>query len=267
MMAARFEKDPYARAIIHLIIGNYGPSIARNVRVTFDPPLPTDETAPDGQPSMIPVLIERYREPIDALVPNVELRNAYWIGTPSANTFENTQGTSDRMTVTISYEGDDGAPYSDPFTLDTKIVRMGSYVESSNSPDALRKKAVQELEKTATAVRTLAANIAPQDGSEAARTADATPGTPPRGPSGNGAAVTRPAAASPRITSAMNPRRPRSTLLSTTKVICDPARSKRPGSTADCRDDGHAHRGAMGRPLHRGNARRRVRTSARRLVG
>ena len=52
-----------------LVIENVGPSVARDVRVTFDPPLPTTDVSSDGQRSIITFVTRRYAEPVMAFHP------------------------------------------------------------------------------------------------------------------------------------------------------------------------------------------------------
>src|SRR5450830_287225 len=66
MVAAELRDVKYSEATQILIIRNYGPSIARNVRVSFDPPLPDPE---DPSTSVTPFLKNRYSKVIQVLTP------------------------------------------------------------------------------------------------------------------------------------------------------------------------------------------------------
>lgn len=59
------------------MIRNVGPSVARNVHVTFDPPLPA---IPSDQAdrSITAMLSARYARPIPAFMPGVELDTYTW---------------------------------------------------------------------------------------------------------------------------------------------------------------------------------------------
>lgn len=91
MVAAELRDEPYADATQILVIRNYGPSIARNVRVSFDPPIP-DPVDPSS--SGTPFLKKRYANPIPVLTPGMGLDNVYYSARPgSGDQFENLEPT------------------------------------------------------------------------------------------------------------------------------------------------------------------------------
>lgn len=62
----------------YLVIENAGRSVARNIRVTFDPALPDYEHTVDGQPGVVsPILRRRYRNPVSMIAPGHRLSNIY----------------------------------------------------------------------------------------------------------------------------------------------------------------------------------------------
>lgn len=77
---ARQASQPYAWAdiwpdmqqgnVLHVVVGNSGPTVARNVRVTFDPPLPSSEQKSDLVQSVQQVLANGLR----SLAPNRVIR-------------------------------------------------------------------------------------------------------------------------------------------------------------------------------------------------
>ena len=79
IMIARLEHGGKARSPLDLVIANVGRSPAHQVKVTFDPDLPTAEKSHDGQSSVIPLLRKRYRQVFPVWTPGVERRNTYWI--------------------------------------------------------------------------------------------------------------------------------------------------------------------------------------------
>ena len=147
MVAAELRDHPYADATQILVVRNYGPSIARNVRVTFDPPIPDpDNPAESGTP----FLKARYANPLAVLTPGMELDNVYFSGRQQGSTWVNYEPTPDQVTVRIEYEDDEGNEWTDDFPLDTNIIRNRTYTVSSKDPDEQRKallKAVQGIEK------------------------------------------------------------------------------------------------------------------------
>ncbi|MFC0627458.1 hypothetical protein [Kribbella deserti] len=147
MVAAELRQPPYVQGSMMLVIKNYGPSIARNIRVTFDPEIPDPD---DPKTSIVPPLKRRYSKPIPVLTPGMELDNLYYVGEPGAGgKFANSEGTPLQITVRFDYEGDDGSEYSDTFPLDCDLLSARTYIESSKSPDSQRKRMVAALETIA----------------------------------------------------------------------------------------------------------------------
>src|SRR4051794_36626263 len=61
MVAAELREIPYVKGTQILVVRNYGPSIARNVRVKFDPEIPDPD---DPSTSVTPFLKRRYAKPV-----------------------------------------------------------------------------------------------------------------------------------------------------------------------------------------------------------
>ena len=147
MVAAELRADSYARGTQSLIVRNYGPSIARNVNVTFDPKIPDPA---DQSGKMTPYLKERYAKPITVFTPGMELDNIYYSARAGSDgKFVNNEPTPDQLTVTIDYENDAGDKFTDVFPLDVRLIRNRTYTTSSTSPEA-------QMKVIATAAKTLA---------------------------------------------------------------------------------------------------------------
>jgi hypothetical protein len=143
MLAAELRIPPYTRGIQSLVIKNFGPTIARNIRVSFDPEIPDPEPS-KAATSVTTFLKRRYANPIPVLTPGMELDNLYYVGRPSDGvTFENTEPTPPQVTVTIVYEGPDGVSYEEAFHLDVSLLRQRTYVTSSTSPESQAKEALK----------------------------------------------------------------------------------------------------------------------------
>lgn len=111
MVAAELRDEPYAVATQLLVIKNYGPTIARNVQVTFDPPL--GAPAPGkAYESVASFLKNRYAKPIPALMPGMELDNIYFDGDEEGM---NREPFPDQVTVTIELDAQDEKHYVDKF--------------------------------------------------------------------------------------------------------------------------------------------------------
>lgn len=139
MVGAELRRDEYADGMCHLIIRNYGQSVARNVKITFDPPLP--ET--DDETTMIPFIKKRYASQIPTLMPGTELSNIWPYDSDDDN------GMPERTTVIIESVSADtnllGKPdkYRDEFILDMNIIKQHTYVTTTASPDG-RLKTISE---------------------------------------------------------------------------------------------------------------------------
>ncbi|MGL5824949.1 MAG: hypothetical protein ACRCYU_09050 [Nocardioides sp.] len=146
MVAAELREVPYVQGTQILVVRNYGPTIARNVRVSFDPEIPDPE---NPSASMTPFLKRRYATPVPVLTPGMELDNIYFSGEQQDGGWTNREPTSEQVTVTIKYENDTGEAFTDVFPLDTNLIRNRTYTKSSAAPEA-------QLKKLATAAKTLA---------------------------------------------------------------------------------------------------------------
>ena len=138
MVAAELRAAPHNGPTQILVVRNYGPSIARNVRVTFDPPIPDPD---NPATSVIPFLKERYANPIPVLTPGMELDNVYYFGQSA----DHAEPVPEQVTVTIAYESDAGDPYVDAFPLDVNLIRNRTYSTSSASPEAQMKVMAKSL--------------------------------------------------------------------------------------------------------------------------
>ncbi|GLZ28161.1 hypothetical protein Lesp02_03510 [Lentzea sp. NBRC 105346] len=152
MIAAELRDEPYAFATQILVIRNYGSSIGRNVRVTFDPPLP-DPIPERAAQSVTPFLKARYADPIPVLTPGMELDNIYY-SRPQGHD-DNFEPLPDKVTVTIEYDGPDGAHYADAFPLNVDVIRQRTYVTSSAHPSQRMKEAVKQLKEINSTLRTI----------------------------------------------------------------------------------------------------------------
>ncbi|MFF9270668.1 COG1361 family protein [Streptomyces rochei] len=136
MVAAEFRNALPSRGTLYLVVRNYGPSVAKNVRVSFDPEIP--DPAPDAaRESIVPFLKDRYSRAIPTLTPEMELRNVYYVGKPQGGRYVNSEPTPERVTVTISYESADGKQeYKDSFELDVALMQNETWSTSSLSVES-----------------------------------------------------------------------------------------------------------------------------------
>lgn len=106
----------------NLVIKNSGASIARNVTIVFDPPLPNDEYSSDGQGNVARLINQRYQAPIPVWVPGREMENFYWIRDQDSpdDAPLSVDGVPNEVVATISYSDDQGRTYCDRFPLDIR---------------------------------------------------------------------------------------------------------------------------------------------------
>jgi hypothetical protein len=132
-----------------LLVRNVGPSVARNVRVDFVPPLPDPE---DGGSEaevgvLTPFLQRRYSRVIPTLAPGMRLSNFYQDAEGSE------EPVPDDFTVTISYSDDRGRKYVDSFELSMFTLRDQTVSRPSNSdPAGIQRRWVSALEAIARGV-------------------------------------------------------------------------------------------------------------------
>lgn len=120
MMSA--ELKIVGNGILNLVIKNGGASIAKNVVVSFDPPLPNGERSPDGQGNVARLVNMRYANAIPVWVPSREMENFYWIrddSTPDEDP-QSVDGVPALVTATIAYGDDQGRAYIDVFPLNER---------------------------------------------------------------------------------------------------------------------------------------------------
>ncbi|HET9426620.1 MAG TPA: hypothetical protein VFO55_14755 [Gemmatimonadaceae bacterium] len=114
---------------IDLRLRNYGQTVADDLRVSFDPPLPE---VPASERLVTRFLKQRYDRTIAHLSPGQEFRNIWWIGHATAGEMlRNGEPTPDRVRVTVTYKGTTRKPYREAYTLDVEDVTLETYSTSS----------------------------------------------------------------------------------------------------------------------------------------
>jgi hypothetical protein len=146
MLAAELQGHTYSRGTQSLVVRNYGTTIARNVHVRFDPPIP--DPAPEFvHGSVTPYLKKRYAGTIALITPGMELKNLWFVGEAVNGKFVNSEPTPNKFTVSISYESSLGDRYQDDFLLDVDLLSMQTSVTSSSEPANQIKEAAKNLKE------------------------------------------------------------------------------------------------------------------------
>jgi hypothetical protein len=124
--------------VSYLVVENAGQSVARNVEVSFDPPLPDYETTDDGQPGVVaPFLRRRYGTPIALIAPGQRLKNIYSYTAFGVN--GNVEPVPDQVTILVKDVDDRGQGYKDSFPLDLELLSLDTLSNPSNSNDSVRR--------------------------------------------------------------------------------------------------------------------------------
>jgi len=131
MITAEFRAAPENDIAAELVITNLGQTPARDVKVTFDPPivLPADTTG-----LVAPFVVKRYEKPIAVLNPGQVLTNTWWIGLDQGGD-ERTNGepTPEEVTVHFDYLGIGRRRLRDDYPLTMDTVKFTTYSTSSSS--------------------------------------------------------------------------------------------------------------------------------------
>jgi len=140
---------------IDLVIRNAGLSVARNVTVTFDPPLVVPD---DGTRYVTEYTVRRYARPIHVFAPGQALSNIWWSGhaEPGGSGLVSGEPTPAECTVTIEYADDRHRRFRDDFLLVIDTMLTTTYATSSTSTKGRMKTIDESLKKFATSLGQLA---------------------------------------------------------------------------------------------------------------
>jgi hypothetical protein len=139
VVVAEYRVPPFGFKTLELVVRNVGASTARNIRVTFDPPLP--DTGRNN--SLTPFVIRRYAQPITVLGPGQELTNAVHVDEDDPSDTD----VPDDMTVRVEYDRRWWRKYKDTFRLQTSVYITHTYTTSSDSPEGRLKEIRDQLKK------------------------------------------------------------------------------------------------------------------------
>lgn len=159
MVVAELRDVPYVDSCQALVIRNVGPSVANNLRVSFDPEIPDPENPAE---SGAPFLKKRYSTPIAHLAPGVELDNTWFMADRPGG--ENIEPMPDQASVRLRYEGPDGTPYDEDYRIDVQVIRNRTYVTSSKDPTSMAKETLKVRKQIAGALQVIAKSAGSQQG-------------------------------------------------------------------------------------------------------
>ncbi len=129
-----------------LHVANRGMSVARNVEVTFGPPI---AASCEGMTNadcahMAHFIAERYAHPISVIAPGADLDNLY------QDAEDDDEPVPENVVVTIKYEDDRHRSYEDNFELSMGVLRKqsGAY-PSTRGEEGERRRLVKAIEHIA----------------------------------------------------------------------------------------------------------------------
>ena len=131
MVTAEFRPAPDSDTTIDFVVSNAGPTPARDLKATFDPPLvmPTDTSK-----LVAPFIVKRYAKPIPVLNPGQMLSNTWWAGETGAGPEQtNREPTPDEVTVTVTYKSIGRRLITETYPLTIEIVTNTTWSTSSTS--------------------------------------------------------------------------------------------------------------------------------------
>lgn len=132
-----------------LLVRNVGQSVARNVKVDFDPPLPdpADGDAEERVGVLTPFLQRRYSRVIPTFPPGMVMDNFY------QDAEDNDEPVPDDFTVTIAYTDSHGRKYTDSYDLTMGTLRDQSGAYPANTDEkGIQRRWVKALEAIARGV-------------------------------------------------------------------------------------------------------------------
>jgi hypothetical protein len=142
-MVATMKRERLSHGGVQLVLNNFGPSVARDVNVTFTGELPQD----NGELSEVDLwkwVYDRYRSPVPTWAPGWALSNVIRSGADQLPEF----------TVTITYQGPDGSKYTDRYVQNPDHILNHTDVTPSKESDPIKLEQ-QKLAALRALVRTL----------------------------------------------------------------------------------------------------------------
>ena len=132
VVLAEIRRAPDADTSFDLVVRNAGPTVARDVSVSFEPPL----ELPAGEPPETYALlwiIKRYEKVIPMLAPGQELSNTWWFGAAREGEIQNIEPTPDRVLIVVRYRGRGRRWRTEQFPIDMDAHTRGTSTTSSSS--------------------------------------------------------------------------------------------------------------------------------------
>lgn len=159
VVIAEYRRPEFGFNTLLLTVKNVGMSLARNVRVTFEPPLQADGNGL----SVASMVKDRYSDPIPVMGQGQELINAVHFGAADRDLPQD-------LTVTIEYDRGRFRRHHDTFRLLSTVHMLETVVQASDSPTGRLKEIRDQLKGQTQALNSIRTAIAASNA-----TNDATP--------------------------------------------------------------------------------------------
>lgn len=146
VLSAELLPITLSRGTMELVVQNVGAGVAKDVKVTFDPPVTEDIG------TMAAYMTRRYAGVIPTMGPGRRLTNVYghWTGDGG---HELDEPVPKQVTVTITYRDSHGRSYTDTYDLDVMTLRNQTTTSPGNTDEqGMRKRLVQAVEAIARGV-------------------------------------------------------------------------------------------------------------------
>jgi len=135
-----------SRGTCELVIQNIGASVAKNILVTFDPPIRESMGVTAGY------LARRYEQPIPTMGPGRRLTNVYGHRRGDGTAAFDEDVPLD-IAVTVDYEDSHGRQYRDSYALTSQTLMNETTTSPSNTDEkGIQRRLVQALEAIARGV-------------------------------------------------------------------------------------------------------------------
>lgn len=142
IVVAELQKHAFLKWTQEVVVRNYGQSPARELTVTFEPPLVDPDPKSDEAATMTAATVRRFAKVISVLAPGAELRQIYYAGdvAPGSNKVKNSEPNPDTVKVTVKYRGEGKRKkYTDTFELDVHLIGLSTTGNSRDNPASQRR--------------------------------------------------------------------------------------------------------------------------------
>lgn len=133
VMVAEFQPAKHSNYAIDLVVSNVGLTVARDVRVTFDPPL--DPSMEEDEQDIGKYLLRRYADTIPSIAPGQRLSNVWYSvrAASGSNKMESVTNTPEKVKVCFEYRGLGKKVLREEYLLRVETIKAETFSTSSTS--------------------------------------------------------------------------------------------------------------------------------------